>query len=485
MTSTFKSINTIFIILFLSLIGCGSSNDSELSSNLVSTFPADKSIGISVNTNLVLTYGQDVTQSDLDGLELSLSVSPENIEKFVPDLQIRYVTEQDVFKAKAISFSATIQDNRVIITPSAYLESETLYQLSFGSNAISFKTMKNKPKRMVKSFGTFEQAETDYYNEFEYSENKVTNTRYTSAGSDETWFTEDDGLNQFTVDELDDKERILLTYYFTNSWLGGFGNPNFSSVTTYQRSELGLVEQSNYYGYSIPYEYPHTPSSDELPNSYNLYSRGNGYLEVSTFGQFGDDQVWFTFDDALTQKMRISFNTDGQVIGHLTTGYREGPDQEWDTADDEINYQAKKADYDSDGLLLKTYNLTGVGEDNTWFTEDDLIESARTYIYENGLLKSIRIHSAAGVDETWGTADDEVIYVHEFEHNTNGQYTSRKIISAGEDLTLGTQDDVEVVVEYNEYNDAGLMTNSRSIIFSGSFNSEQFYIFDTEYQLEQ
>lgn len=485
MTYAFRTINTISIILLLTLMGCGSSNDSELSTNLISTFPIDKSIGVSVNTSLELTYGQEVTQSDLDALEISLSVSTVDIDEFNPVGRLRYVSEQDIFKSKLIPFDTRIENNKIIITPSNYLDSETLYQLSFGNNLISFETLKNKPRRMVSSFGTFAQAETEYYNEFEYSENKITNTRYRNPGADETWFTEDDEVNEFTIDELDGKQRSELTYYYTNSWAGGYGDPNFSSVTTYERSEAGQIEQSNYYTYSIPYAYPYTPRSDENPRSYNLYTSGNGYVEVLTYSQSGDDQVWFTFDDVLTRKIQINFNSDGQVVGLLISDYWEGEDTEWGTADDTIEFEARRADYDSNGRLVKTYDLTEAGIDNTWFTEDDLIEDVETYLYENDLLKSKIFHQDAGLDETWFTGDDEIFYVHGFEYNSNGQYTSMKVISAGEDEIIGTQDDVEVPVRHADYNEAGLMISSWSIAFSGSFNSDNFYLYEIEYAVGQ
>lgn len=161
----------------------------------------------------------------------------------------------------------------------------------------------------------------------------------------------------------------------------------------------------------------------------------------------GADGILGTQDDVLGSTRTVEHVGPNNVADRTTSYTSPGPDQNWDTADDVIAYDARivttsPADYDY-------LTFDGPGADGVWGNADDRIWARQSgHIGGSGRLEELRSFSS-GPDKVWRTADDQVDhrYVYVYADGTIKPATAEwQYNGPGPDQTWGTNDDALVVV---------------------------------------
>lgn len=153
----------------------------------------------------------------------------------------------------------------------------------------------------------------------------------------------------------------------------------------------------------------------------------------------GVDGVFGTEDDVVGNYNHLVFNASGDNFReHWYGAGGAGEDEIWFTADDVPAggfYQPSMAG---------GFNTSGPGTDGQWGTEDDVISSWEAFdVVVDGDVRISIVHSAPGDDGLWGTEDDVRSRYYHRVLNENGGETRRVAYTGpGDDGVWLTGDDV-------------------------------------------
>ncbi len=165
-----------------------------------------------------------------------------------------------------------------------------------------------------------------------------------------------------------------------------------------------------------------------------------------------------TYNSSQVPVFQIDYQNDanGREIRFIPMA-DAGPDNVFDTGD-ETPRDYTETERDDSGVILRRSLYTRAGDDEVWFTDDDL---ANTYqAYDNGPIGlPLRIVEwSAGSDRTVGTDDDIRFRYTNYAYNAFGQITKSTAFNGpGDDGEWYTEDDLpEFVSTAIEYDDSGL-----------------------------
>ncbi|HOW35071.1 MAG TPA: hypothetical protein PL155_01465 [Candidatus Omnitrophota bacterium] len=219
------------------------------------------------------------------------------------------------------------------------------------------------------------------------------------AGKDGKWFTDDDEIYHYYLATYDDRGKMTkreclttqLDYFASNA-----GDKLQNYIVYKYDAEGGPVKEAGY---------KKTESGKDLEEYHAVYEH-----------------------DALGNKTKtIRYDSKGEIIRYITYQYdpqgrimqdveytAKGTDNQWFTADDEIEKYHKR-EYDNQGKLIHVTEChaqhQGRGPDGQWFTLDDVVSSTKVYAYNNeGLVAKTLKYLKPGPDHAWFTDDDVLQY---------------------------------------------------------------------------
>jgi hypothetical protein len=154
--------------------------------------------------------------------------------------------------------------------------------------------------------------------------------------------------------------------------------------------------------------------------------------------------------------------------------YNPGPDGEFGTSDDVVgNYNHIVFQANGDASREHWYNSSGYGEDEIWFTADDVPAGG---FYQPGTDGGFGI-SGPGADGQWGTADDVISSREAFDVVANGNVRISAYYGApGEDGQWNTEDDVQTRYFHRLLNENGGET--RRVAYFGPGEDGEWYTAD-------
>jgi hypothetical protein len=225
-----------------------------------------------------------------------------------------------------------------------------------------------------------------------------------TAGPDGAWFTPDDAVHHYYLNERDGQGRIVVRHTFV---------PGPDGVAFTADDKQQALDR-------------HT------------FTAGGRAATVRHFDAPGPDGAWGTGDDH--PAWRDTFEGDdagprtgglrragGQIVRRMTyrvdaAGHEvqdveyaaPGPDGAWGTADDAIE-KLHRHRFDAAGRRTHSeeYHAAhdGPGPDGRWFSDDDIVSSTKRYLYDDAGrprrdLKAI----GAGPDGAWFSDDDVLQY---------------------------------------------------------------------------
>jgi hypothetical protein len=120
-----------------------------------------------------------------------------------------------------------------------------------------------------------------------------------------------------------------------------------------------------------------------------------------------------------------------------------GQDETWNTDDDVIDsYYADILT--ASGLHDKIVGYSVSGADGIWFTSDDEVKNYRHFMFnDQGKLDRVAFYNGTGPDNAWFTNDDELLSYERFKYDTSGRFIARLLYTeSGQDNTWFTADDV-------------------------------------------
>lgn len=221
-------------------------------------------------------------------------------------------------------------------------------------------------------------------------------------------------------------------------------------------------------------------TGDDMISSYEITKYNmmtNGRLQYIITAASGSDSTWYTWDDEIVGYNEYTYDAKGNNTG-LTTYTKNGIDNLPFTADDgigndgnwlyleEVPYSSTQSIYNADKKVIKRWNITGPGTDNTWFTNDDILPGGYTvYSYNiNGKLGLEEIYSI-GVNNSWFDGDDvlESHITHQYDgsgrkskqsHYTNSVLQFYYLYTYGANnrvSKISLYSDIDVLLSYDLY----------------------------------
>lgn len=164
-----------------------------------------------------------------------------------------------------------------------------------------------------------------------------------------------------------------------------------------------------------------------------LQSCGSGNTENSSqsaiIGSFYSDYKTTEYSDAAGFKQKI------------VTFYGPGPDESWFSDDDMINSYSALTYPDSNEVLCVNYFKPGV--DDAWFTGDDAVSSYTADVHDTmgNVVLSVRYYGP-GSDGAWQTDDDDVLFYATYSYGPDGSSKYESYFNGpGLDGTWFTPDD--------------------------------------------
>jgi hypothetical protein len=221
--------------------------------------------------------------------------------------------------------------------------------------------------------GTDDDIPDSYYS-YNYTQNENVVIFYTGPGTDSIWFSDDDNIELYTLEKLNDLGFKTFDYSFNGSGLDGVWGTNDDSFS---------------FGQSFQYN-------------------GDGNLTVtSDMSSTGVDLTPFTSDDEKLNVLAIEYNGLLMDTAKLLTG--SGSDGQWLTSDDDER-KRNFYQYNEHGQLTQ-YLAQYKGDDGLYDTEDDRIFK-RTITYDsNGNRDEIIIE----VDNYFGDGLNYVAVTQKFD----------------------------------------------------------------------
>ena len=171
--------------------------------------------------------------------------------------------------------------------------------------------------------------------------------RYEMSGPDVLWWTDDDGLTQYTRSEIVD--GTLQTREFSGA------GPDLDWLTA-----------------------DDTPQTAPSMICEPLDTAGRPRGRLQSLGA-GPDGTFCTSDDLVESAFRIEYDARGAVIKNIGSS-APGPDGKRLTADDPVNWWAR-IDNEDDGVPRELYYTDTPGPDGRWFTSDDALDLLERWTY--------------------------------------------------------------------------------------------------------
>ncbi len=368
---------------------------------------------------------------------------------------------------------------------------------------VSFDTVSN-PVAVETTY--LESGEVEFYmaNDLDPRGRVLRSRKYTSAGPDGVWHTDDDVLglyvaNQYDSNDLLSEQTIIGGPGPDNVWL----NEDDLIATLYryetdQRHLTRLVIVTAAGGDGL------WRTDDDLVERYWAF-RYNTQGTLVRLGQYsgaGPDGMFFTVDD-IAASNSIVWQADTDATGRdarITAYYDSGVDGIWETPDDTVawrddiiqnaadftsttvryipgndgkwftdddvvaNYVMEK--YDASGRLLNSDYAVSPGADGVWFTGDDAFNSKfrQSYADDGSLVQADFLYSSR--DTGWAQFD--LMYYDQYDYNADAQLTrSSRFNGSGPDNTWYTSDDVLQSLTMSEYDTNGNRLSTTSIRGAG------------------
>lgn len=282
---------------------------------------------------------------------------------------------------------------------------------------------------------------------------------FESAGEDGLWFTADDVLYTYRVDDVGaDGAQISIDY--DDKSLGP--------------DHLWLTDDDQPISYSVW--------------NYNV-SSAPYYIE---YAGPGSDGKWFTSDDFVTRYRRQESISaaDGSIERDIT--YADlwdgsGADGIWMNSDDIPSAYSKREMISTVGVVLDAKDITA-GPDGIWFNDDDTPRRyTRFGVTINGIEVDLVEYIGPGVDGVWYTTDDEISTYRLMKSNVTDSFTGRVDYSSpGPDGIWVTADDIPESYTKNNFLINDINVNWAWFIGPGLdgiwFNTdddvERYYIYD-------
>ena len=286
------------------------------------------------------------------------------------------------------------------------------------------------------------------------------------AGDDGVWFTDDDSPDIYIIYTYESDQRIEQTYY---EGVDGQLFTNDDEQSSVYRVSIVSEGKSEFRDYSIGQD-ELLGSEDDIVRNYVVYTEGEFNLTSKlTYGDPGEDGIWFTTDDVLFNEPTEADNgifypsyffgqeerQDGDETVDRYVKRIPGPDKIQNTADDEIIevYEFSKVKENSGFVLGQDFlqlKWDKQGPDGIWETEDDQISYRCSYTISGAMKtkesKKTVCYSNAGPDliEFSGDETIEVYSTETYMEDESGNIyrTEINFTGHGQDGIWFSSDDV-------------------------------------------
>lgn len=199
-------------------------------------------------------------------------------------------------------------------------------------------------------------------------------------------------------------------------------------------------------------------------------------LSATTYSGAGDDDTWFTADDAAAAFFSLAADESGRQSGYARHG-TAGADGVFGTADDEILERGAIV-RDASGYVQEVTRYTGPGLDGTWGTADDTAGGFTTYVrdvtgnvltsytlngarniqgyrvYENdaaGRPLTVTSFTHPGTGNVWEDGNDRFNRKFRYVYDASGRVTARtEQVFNGPSNTPQPQNDTRVTYTYTD-----------------------------------
>jgi hypothetical protein len=284
---------------------------------------------------------------------------------------------------------------------------------------------------------------------------------YSGPGPDNTWYTSDDIIGNYSRMSYDSQKHYRGTVEYggpgkDNKWFTG---DDFVIFMAKYIGKNGDDERVAYY-FDPGQDMQWNTGDDQIQYYFDVHYTASGVMDLTKRYESGSDKTFFTADDVQISWDTGTFNAGNNLLREVYSNNGQGPDGAWFTADDpDLGYDDYS--YDASGKLLsrKRYDtrtylnssyVMGYGPDNTWFTSDDVPDECYTYEYDAKGLKTNEFSWSTGSDNRWNTADDIKAYSRGYHYDQNGSlYEEVEYENAGTDGKWDTHDDVlDEKIEY-------------------------------------
>ena len=243
-----------------------------------------------------------------------------------------------------------------------------------------------------------------------------------------------------SLDAVVEGSEIVIT---TELYLGSTYTVTVDGVTDAAGNPLGVVEWTF-----------HTRLNPLLQRTQFTAGNVTGYIayrdldasgnptSIESYGDPGNDGLWFTADDDSSAYYTQSFND--RWLLEEQYNYGTGVDGIPHTVDD-VTSRREHTQWDG-GFRTQSTTYDGAGVDGTWGTADDDVQQYRLYNYVDGLYAGAVVYDGAGPDGVFFTADDDVASWSDLYRAPDGSMTrSSSFNGPGVDGEWFTLDDVGTV----------------------------------------
>jgi YD repeat-containing protein len=249
-------------------------------------------------------------------------------------------------------------------------------------------------------------------------------TEYISNGKDGIWFNSDDDIDLITV--YNKAGEIVESYSFNNPGPDGIYHTQDDVYNSYElhfydkngneiefiagnsagKDGIWLTEDD---GFSALYAYEYENnlltkeiqySDTDVISSYSIFNYNqDSKIDIEwCYKGPGPDNNWFTEDDELSTETTYQYDEFGN-ISRKTVGHDKY---------DNVSYWYSYS-YNSDNKIIESVEYNKAGNDNKWFTDDDVIKSREHYEYnKKGQITLSIVSNSPGTDGIWFNSDDNI-----------------------------------------------------------------------------
>ncbi len=387
--------------------------------------PADSATQVTPATGLDLRMWNAIDGSTVNSSTLAVSATGEYGTISVSGS----VSYNDALRTFTYQHAASLQTGSTYtITLNEGLK-DTLGNTLSDTYTCSFSTMKNQIKQYVDY--NLDGTVNDYgVYTFDGSGNVAQHINYGGPGTDGAWFTADDAIayyETFTPSALgvvsgdgrcDDpgpdgiwftSDDLVLSFSYTYDYLHG----NRRQLNSYGDFQLEYSYDAAGFLTQVAYGYPAgTDAGRYVSYKKILYTGGVKAQEIS-YTDPGPDNQWFTADDLVDWGVTYTYDNNGLLAkSTICTG---GADASGACLGGRLS-SYRTYTYGANGLVAQSAWYRDPGPDMKWFTADDMVFEYTTYTYDQlGRKVGSVLYNSSGADNQWFTADDGALTVNTYD----------------------------------------------------------------------